>query len=92
MMRNYAVKGTTGEWQEFNGDELEQAIRELAGNPDLDAIHQFANRSQRAFEDDKSEVLSLLTTAIDLQKMNWKCRTGIHEQTGVSLQRDFGPT
>jgi hypothetical protein len=66
-MRNYAVKGTTGEWQEFNGDELEQAIRELAGNPDLDAIHQFANRSQRAFEDDKSEVLSLLTTAISEQ-------------------------
>src|SRR6266702_7190758 len=25
--------------------------------------------------------------SIDLQKMNWKCRTGVHEQTGVSLQR-----
>ena len=30
-------------------------------------------------------------TSIDLQKMNWKCRTGVHEHTGVSLQRDFGP-
>src|SRR2546426_11538174 len=25
-------------------------------------------------------------TAIDLQKMNWKCRTGVNEQMGVSLQ------
>jgi hypothetical protein len=24
--------------------------------------------------------------AIDLQKMNWKFRTGVHEQTGVSLK------
>jgi SRSO17 transposase len=29
---------------------------------------------------------------IDLQKMNWKCRTGVHEHTGVSLQRHFCPT
>jgi hypothetical protein len=64
MMRNYAIEGTTGEWQEFNGDELEQVIRELAGNPDLDSIYQFANQARRAFEDDKSEVLSLLTTAV----------------------------
>jgi hypothetical protein len=26
------------------------------------------------------------TAAIDLQKMNWKFRTGAHEQTGVSLK------
>jgi len=30
--------------------------------------------------------------AIDVQKMNWKFRTGVHEQTGVSLHRHFGHT
>src|SRR6266571_4901716 len=28
--------------------------------------------------------------AIDLQKMNWKFRTGIHEPMGVSLKPHFG--
>src|SRR5439155_24562734 len=27
---------------------------------------------------------------IDVQKMNWKFSTGVHEQTGVSLQRHCG--
>jgi hypothetical protein len=29
---------------------------------------------------------ALLSAAIDLQKMNWKFRTGFHEHTGVSLK------
>src|SRR6266446_7543314 len=28
-----------------------------------------------------------LRNSIDLQKMNWKCRTGVNEQMGVSLKR-----
>src|SRR5712691_3415019 len=32
----------------------------------------------------------LTPASIDVQKMNWKFRTGVHEQTGVCLQRHCG--
>lgn len=60
-------RGTTEEWQEFDGDEVEQAIHQLAGNPDLSSARQLANQAQHAFEDDKLEMISLLTTAITEQ-------------------------
>jgi hypothetical protein len=66
-MRPYASQKTIEEWQEFDQDELEQAIRKLAGNSDLGSARQLASQAQRAFEDDKPEVLSLLTTAITEQ-------------------------
>jgi hypothetical protein len=34
----------------------------------------------------QNNVLCLVTSSIDLQKMNWKFRTGVREQTGVSLK------
>ncbi|WP_218081238.1 TIR domain-containing protein [Anthocerotibacter panamensis] len=74
MMRLYAIQGTTGEWQEFDQDKLEQAIHKLAGNPDLGSARQLAAQAQRAFEDDKPEVLSLLTTAIAEQEDSFLTR------------------
>jgi len=50
-------------WREFDSDELEKAIRELAGNPDTKSAKALADRARIAFEDAKSEVVSLLTTA-----------------------------
>src|SRR3989441_9847129 len=37
-----------------------------------------------------SRVSSGLIASIDVQKMNWKCSTGVHEQTGVCLHRHCG--
>src|SRR2546429_9433581 len=37
-----------------------------------------------------SSIRTRTAPAIDVQKMNWKFSTGVHEQTGVSLQRHCG--
>jgi hypothetical protein len=36
------------------------------------------------------QMADAIRDAIDLQKMNWKFRTGVHEPMGVSLKRHFG--
>jgi hypothetical protein len=33
-----------------------------------------------------------IRVAIDLQKMNWKFRPGVHEQTGISLKESLPDT
>lgn len=55
---------SSANWQEFDGDELEKAIYELAGNPDLNPAQEIADNAAKAFESDRPEVLSLLTTAL----------------------------
>lgn len=55
---------SVGDWQEFNADQLEAAIREIAKSPNLDEVRQLSNDAKRAFENAKSDVLSLLTTEL----------------------------
>ena len=57
---------STGDWREIDADQLEAAIRELAGNPELDTAREFAEEAVRTFEREKSEILSILIT--ELQK------------------------
>ena len=56
--------GSRGDWLEFDADEVEVAIRELAGNPELDTARALAEEAVRVFEDDKSEILSILATEL----------------------------
>ena len=49
-------------WIEFDPDEVEKTIRQLAGNPNLECIGQLAKKATKTFDTDKSEVLSLLST------------------------------
>jgi len=58
------IRTTTGEWREFNREEVVKAIHDLAGNPSLEAARELAIRATSAFETQKSEVLSLLTAAL----------------------------
>ena len=53
-----------GDWREFDPEELQSAIREIAENPDLKSVRELAEESRKAFENDKSEILSILTTAL----------------------------
>ena len=64
MMDSWPIKATTGDWVEFDADGLEKAIHELAGNPVLNRAQEVADNATKAFENDKPEVLSLLTTAL----------------------------
>jgi predicted nucleotide-binding protein len=55
---------TKAGWREFDGDELEKAIYELASNPDLNRAKEVADNAAKAFEDEKPEILSLLSIAL----------------------------
>ena len=63
----FAVQGTTGDWREYNADQVEKLIYEIADNPNLDSPQQLADKTKRAFNDSKSEVISILTTALSDQ-------------------------
>lgn len=64
LMDSWPIEATTGDWQEFGGDELEKSIYELAGNPDLNKAQKIADNAAKAFENDKPEVVSLVSTAL----------------------------
>ena len=51
---------TTGDWDEFNFDDVVLAVREKAGNPDLEKILAQSNEAEEAFEEAKSSALSLI--------------------------------
>ncbi len=81
---------STGDWREFDAGQLEAEIRELAETPELDTARQFAEEAVRAFDNDKSEVLSILTTELsksidsflerlknDVEKLPILCRADV---------------
>lgn len=51
---------TRGDWAEFNFDGVVLAVREKAGNTDLEKILAQSNEAEEAFEQAKSSVLSLI--------------------------------
>src|SRR6266566_9629618 len=69
---------------DFTDDRLEIVLRRLSEDTRWAAFESALNQHTVRVYD--------LATArvhvdIDLQKMNWKCRTGVNEQMGVSLQK-----
>ncbi len=56
---------TVGDWIECNYDKLRQAIYHLAGNPDLNPLKELASKVHHTFEDNREELLSLLTIALE---------------------------
>jgi len=64
LMDSWPIEATAGDWQEFDVDGVEKAIYELAGNPDLNKAQKIADNATKAFENDKPEVVSLVSTAL----------------------------
>jgi hypothetical protein len=59
------IDGTTmGDWEEFADADIENRIRRLAGNPDLESARELAKRVARQFEADKAEIASLISTQL----------------------------
>jgi predicted nucleotide-binding protein len=55
---------TTGEWEEVSAERVETHIRRLAGNPDLDPVRNASIPVLTQFQDDKAEVISIITTEL----------------------------
>ena len=89
LMDRFGINGTTGDWQEFRAEDLEEGIRKLAGNPDLDIARRLSKEAAGAFEDLKSDMLSLLTTALSDQTDPFLAQLKEQtEKTKLLTQRD----
>jgi len=64
MQDSWPIVATTGDWVEYDPDEIESTIRAAAGNPDLRPAHHLAAIADSSFHSSKPDVLSILTTAL----------------------------
>ncbi len=64
----FSSLGSTGEWEEFDPEEIKQHIRALAGDPDMGTVEDVTRRLNDAFEHDKSTILSMLLSELEHDK------------------------
>lgn len=62
LMR-YLTDGTTGEWREYEYEQVREKIYELAGQPDLEAARKLAKQARNLISDKQAEIASLISTA-----------------------------
>lgn len=64
MQESWPIEATTGDWIEYDPDEIERAVRAIAGNPDLGPARHLAATAESSFQSSKPDILSILTTAL----------------------------
>src|SRR5262245_12108147 len=94
---NWPVRGTTGDWMEFEARHVEATIRKIAGEPDIGAAQALSTGAMREFERSKGNILSILTTV--LAERPDEFLNSLKEQTQrlevqdqEEIQRRFFPT
>lgn len=64
LMDAFAPSSTTGNWREYDKEEIKTAIYNLANNPDLEPARKLARESESIFNEAKFEILSVLSDEI----------------------------
>lgn len=64
LIDNFFTQETVGDWVEYDNDEIKQSIYNLAGNPDLNPLKKLASKARPIFEDNRRELISLLTMTL----------------------------
>ncbi len=57
--------GSRGDWREYDPEDVKAHIRELAGEPNLEAAHRAAYTAAETFNLAKSEIISILQGELD---------------------------
>lgn len=60
--------GTSGEWEEYDFDEVRSVIMGKAGNPDLSQVQKIAQKGEHLFEEKREQLLSILQLSLSQQK------------------------
>lgn len=60
--------GTSGEWEEYDFDEVRSVITRKAGNPDLSQVQKIAQKGKHLFEEKREQLLSILELSLSQQK------------------------
>jgi predicted nucleotide-binding protein len=53
---------TIGDWVEYDYEDARRIIYDIAGTPDLTTAERLADKARNAFQEDRGEIISLLTT------------------------------
>ena len=61
--RSFTLPATTGDWRRYRKDEVVNAIRERAGNPDMTSLRRLADAAAAEFDDAQARVISILSIA-----------------------------
>jgi predicted nucleotide-binding protein len=56
-------RGSSGNWYQFDPDDILKEIYSRAGNPDLDDVERLGRQAQTEFDSDKRELKSIIATA-----------------------------
>lgn len=64
-LKRLRTMGTLGDWLEFDPEVVKARIYKMAGEPDLDASREAAEKAQELFSSSKSEIMSILTNELD---------------------------
>ena len=67
------VSHTTGEWVEFNRDQINDHILERAGNPDLDSLYEEATKAIDIFTESLNNALSIIEAG-SIRKKDSLCK------------------
>ena len=57
--------GSTGDWREFDAEEIKSHIRKRAKNPNLAKVVKASEKCAKIFHKCKSEIISILSTELD---------------------------
>lgn len=59
--------GTSGEWEEYDFDEVRNVIMHEAGDPDLSQIQKIAKKGEPLFEEKREQLFSILQLSLSRQ-------------------------
>ena len=65
LMDQSFINATVGDWVEHDCDQVQSRVFDIAGNHDLMAVEEIADSARRSFDDDRNEVISVLSTALE---------------------------
>ena len=65
FMHAWPIQETVGDWIEYDFDDLVNAIKDKAGNPDFDSYDTLAKDAKECFEESQSRLFSILSTVLE---------------------------
>ena len=68
IRKKHYGEGTTGEWQEYQYDDVINFIKKKSGNPNIDSIKHKSTQAEIHFEETKASALSIISASFPLKK------------------------
>jgi len=62
------LKFSRGDWHKYDPQQVENLIREKAGNPDLKIAHELREEGEDIFDDKLNEIVSILQIALTMRQ------------------------